>query len=378
MDVKTQYYKERNRIKRFIAKKTKEGYHFDYNIPDEPQRITEASVRVLKKITPKKLYETATYTSPDTGETVSARRHINKTRIEAAKRGAHTRRVNRLTDLYFNDHELYEELREEASDRAAKLNHELVNYAKRSWEEIRHDTTYRRLQKEFQKAYAIDNAFIDSERNAKLVHDREYEEQYRDYDYDEYYDNDFSQTRDKALEEWKEREREKIREEERIKARREAQEELQREREKNLPPSDWKPDLTLLPDIENSPDECFNTLEAMREALDAWSPVANWTESLEAAKERDKNRLQRMLEGQIELYGEAIVAQRLIGKADLINELVQSVLYASGSHEGNFRDGRTEVNQHLNQLAEILKGSPLTVEESKALTEDQESLDVYN
>lgn len=62
-DTKKEYNKQRRRLKRFITQAEKRGFSFPANaIPAVPKRITKASVERLKKITPEKLYEKATYT----------------------------------------------------------------------------------------------------------------------------------------------------------------------------------------------------------------------------------------------------------------------------------------------------------------------------
>lgn len=64
------YAHELKRIKNFIRSAEKRGYTFSSKAyPEIPNRITIASVRKLKNITPDTLYKYATYTTP-TGETV--------------------------------------------------------------------------------------------------------------------------------------------------------------------------------------------------------------------------------------------------------------------------------------------------------------------
>ena len=68
------YKKERRRIQSFLRSAIKRGYLFKEDVlPKIPKTITEASVRRLKKLTPKELYKKAEYVSEETyGEIVSA------------------------------------------------------------------------------------------------------------------------------------------------------------------------------------------------------------------------------------------------------------------------------------------------------------------
>lgn len=61
MTYKEQYKREIKRIKRFIKRAEKRGYSFNFKEPQSPKRIRKESVERLKKITPEKLYASATY-----------------------------------------------------------------------------------------------------------------------------------------------------------------------------------------------------------------------------------------------------------------------------------------------------------------------------
>lgn len=55
MDVLKQYRKERKRIQSYMSKLRKKGYEVYYKLPSIPKKVTEGSVRRLKKITAKTL-----------------------------------------------------------------------------------------------------------------------------------------------------------------------------------------------------------------------------------------------------------------------------------------------------------------------------------
>lgn len=93
MTYKEQYKKEIKRIKRFISRAEKRGYSFSFKEPQLPKRIRKESVEKLKKITPKKLYASATYRGlySDFRELggLEARK---RERSASAKKGAETRK----------------------------------------------------------------------------------------------------------------------------------------------------------------------------------------------------------------------------------------------------------------------------------------------
>ena len=69
-DVKQAYRRERQRIQRQINRMTKRGYDVPELLPKIPKKITEASVRRLKKLTTEKLYKESRFIDFETGETV--------------------------------------------------------------------------------------------------------------------------------------------------------------------------------------------------------------------------------------------------------------------------------------------------------------------
>lgn len=71
-DVKQAYRKERQRIQRQINRMTKRGYDVPELLPKIPKKITEASVRRLKKITTEKLYKESRFIDFETGEILTS------------------------------------------------------------------------------------------------------------------------------------------------------------------------------------------------------------------------------------------------------------------------------------------------------------------
>lgn len=67
-----EYRKERQRIQRQINRMTKRGYDVPELLPKIPKKITEASVRRLKKLTTEKLYQESRFVDFETGEILTS------------------------------------------------------------------------------------------------------------------------------------------------------------------------------------------------------------------------------------------------------------------------------------------------------------------
>lgn len=67
-----EYRKERQRIQRQINRMTKRGYDVPELLPKIPKKITEASVRRLKKLTTEKLYKESRFIDFETGEILTS------------------------------------------------------------------------------------------------------------------------------------------------------------------------------------------------------------------------------------------------------------------------------------------------------------------
>ena len=72
-DVKQAYRRERQRIQRQINRMTKRGYDVPELLPKIPKKITEASVRRLKKLTTEKLYKESRFIDFETGEILTSK-----------------------------------------------------------------------------------------------------------------------------------------------------------------------------------------------------------------------------------------------------------------------------------------------------------------
>lgn len=88
------YSKQVKRIKQFIRRAEKRGYQFSENVlPQRPERVTQASVRKLAKLTPDKLYKKAVYGGLlSEGEIVPATVGLKLERSLRAKKAVETRK----------------------------------------------------------------------------------------------------------------------------------------------------------------------------------------------------------------------------------------------------------------------------------------------
>lgn len=72
-DVKQAYRRERQRIQRQINRMTNRAYDVPDLLPKIPKKITEASVRRLKRITTEKLYKESRFIDIETGEILTSK-----------------------------------------------------------------------------------------------------------------------------------------------------------------------------------------------------------------------------------------------------------------------------------------------------------------
>lgn len=87
------YHAQVRRIKQFIRRAGKRGFIFPEDLlPKVPKRITAGSVRRLKRITPEKLYQKATYVSGlSYGEEISGIEGLKLERKERARKAQETK-----------------------------------------------------------------------------------------------------------------------------------------------------------------------------------------------------------------------------------------------------------------------------------------------
>lgn len=100
--------------------------------------------------------------------------------------------------------------------------------------------------------------------------------------------------------------------------------------------------------------------------INSFSPMWNWSEYFTKVKTQDVNDLVKILSDAISQNGADVTAMRLQNMASDYNSIIDRILYSSDENT---------VNYELANMATILKGSSLTLEESKRLTESAETFD---
>lgn len=85
--IQQEYRRERQRIQRQINRMTKRGYDVPELLPKIPKKITEASVRRLKKLTTEKLYKESRFIDIETGEILTSKegRALERSRSKKSK-----------------------------------------------------------------------------------------------------------------------------------------------------------------------------------------------------------------------------------------------------------------------------------------------------
>jgi hypothetical protein len=89
------YRKERSRVLATVRRYEKQGLYVDFVVPNIPKRITQASVRRLSKITPKKI-QARTFMLSEYGEIEASFYQFKKAQREKAQR----EKAKKLLDLY--------------------------------------------------------------------------------------------------------------------------------------------------------------------------------------------------------------------------------------------------------------------------------------
>lgn len=140
-----------------------------------------------------------------------------------------------------------------------------------------------------------------------------------------------------------------------------------------------RPDLTPDPPAEpgapaaGTPQEDRLTIENLKASLESWDIRTTWSTELQQYKQSDKSRLQNLFNKALAENGEARVAQNIRDNNDELQEIVQNVLFSSGSVYHDI--GREGINKDLARFFAILMGRPLNQQESMELTEFGEEVE---
>lgn len=113
------------------------------------------------------------------------------------------------------------------------------------------------------------------------------------------------------------------------------------------------------------PDETEIVLQQVESLINRWAPDANWTPAFVEWKRQDRNILISILNGEINRSGREVVARRIQLHAEEIINIVETVLYASGGGDYKITGaGRNNIQFDITRFAAIIKGDPLTPQES--------------
>lgn len=124
--------------------------------------------------------------------------------------------------------------------------------------------------------------------------------------------------------------------------------------------------------------ETYEVLDNTLKKIRTWTVDSTWSPSLMEWKTEDKNKLERMLDAALERDGREAVADRLQKNAEVWNAAVDEILYGSGGSKEQTMNMRSQIDHDFITVATILKGSPLTQEESIEVSNMQESQEINN
>lgn len=94
------YQKELRRLKQFIRRTEKRGFHYAGDIiPEKPKRITKKSIERLQKLTAQELYKKATYKDPMTGTELTGTEGRQLERRRAAFKGVKTKLKRKIPEI---------------------------------------------------------------------------------------------------------------------------------------------------------------------------------------------------------------------------------------------------------------------------------------
>lgn len=161
-----EYNKERNRIKRQKERMLSRGYVFSGDVlPPIPKKITRASVRRLKKITTKKLYDISDFTvlTDDSLEIVSGKQGRIIERKQSAQKAAQTRaRKKREREFQQSVEDYGKEVQKAAErDRQAREDEWQRRRAHRDAEERERMERDREYQEQFQNSKLAEQRLYD-------------------------------------------------------------------------------------------------------------------------------------------------------------------------------------------------------------------------
>ena len=98
----------------------------------------------------------------------------------------------------------------------------------------------------------------------------------------------------------------------------------------------------------------------VEEELESWERPLNSSDWYAEHKEKDKNKMSRLFHEVLERDGVEEVAKRIQNSGERFKQLLDRILYSS--------DGRGDLERDFAEMATILYGRPLTIDESMTVT----------
>ena len=126
-------------------------------------------------------------------------------------------------------------------------------------------------------------------------------------------------------------------------------------------------------DEQGLPREAEVAFEQIKSLIDNWAPSSLWSEELKRIKTNDRNQLKSTFEGAINSLGREQVVRNCLNHETELIDIVHRVLYLSGSTYKDY-SAREGVQIDIRKFTEIIWGRPLTVAESKEVSEMMERL----
>ena len=126
-------------------------------------------------------------------------------------------------------------------------------------------------------------------------------------------------------------------------------------------------------DEQGLPRETEVAFKQIEDLINNWTESSLWSEELKRIKRNDRNTLKSVLDGAISSLGREQVIRNCISHEFELITIVNRVLYSSGSQYKDY-SAREGVQIDINKFTEILYGRPLTVAESKDITDMMERM----
>lgn len=112
--------------------------------------------------------------------------------------------------------------------------------------------------------------------------------------------------------------------------------------------------------------EDLSFLDSVSNELKEYKPSSELSERLQQLKEADATTLETILDNAIARDGKEAVARRLNETAGEFKELMQSILYDSGSKSN--QTGREGFQVKVNNLARIINGAAMSLDDTKEIS----------